>query len=264
MPLWGWSLGPGMHAWPQAWQVLLASYGCSGKRAHREVSPMFSFQSQTAKSTSWKHHGHSSPGTGPSWLSMPGTWERPGRKCSGDNRPFHQVHSGICYKNSNGTDNGKDPMGQIYCSLQSPWKDFDGSRMQLWEWVGGWPLWVDGGCKRYGPVRITHRPMVNVKGSTPLWSTCLGLYPRKRSQSGRTTLEHWSMAIIAPKIQPQGSAPTNSCLVDNLAFQLMWHLVWLHTPSQSQTLLNLSRNWENRPSGPTKKQKPSGKRGPMA
>ena len=27
---------------------------------------------------------------------MPGTWEWPGRKCSGDNRPFHQVCPGIC------------------------------------------------------------------------------------------------------------------------------------------------------------------------
>ena len=43
----------------------------------------------------------------------------------GDNRPFHQVCSGICYKNPNGTDNGEDPMGQIYCPLWSPQKDFN-------------------------------------------------------------------------------------------------------------------------------------------
>ena len=43
-------------------------------------------------------------------------------------------------------------------------------------------------------------------------------------------LEHWSMHITALEIQPQGSAPITSCLVDNLTFQLMWHLVWLHTP----------------------------------
>ena len=147
MPWWGWSFGPGMHAWPPAWQVLLASYGCSGERAHREMLPMFSFQSQTAKSISWKYHGHSSPGAGSSWLSMPETWIRPGRKCSGNNRPFHQVCSGICYKNSNGTDNGEDPMGLIYCPLQSPRKDFDGSRTKLWESFGCWPLWVDGSAK---------------------------------------------------------------------------------------------------------------------
>ena len=61
--------------------------------------------------------------------------------------------------------------------------------------------------------------MVNVKDSTPLWSICL---------------------VPAFEIQPQGSAPTISCLVDNLAFWLMWHLVWLHTPSRSQTQQNMS------------------------
>ena len=66
-----------MHAGSHTWQVLLASYGCSGKGAHREMLPMLSFQSQAAKSTSWKYHGHSSPGAGPSGFSMPGTWERP-------------------------------------------------------------------------------------------------------------------------------------------------------------------------------------------
>ena len=47
----------------------------------------------------------------------------------------------------------------------------------------------------------------------------LGTLPKERSQGGRTTLEHWFMHIIAPKTQPQGSAPTTSCLADNLAFQ---------------------------------------------
>ena len=46
------------------------------------------------------------------------------------------------------------------------------------------------------------------------------------------------MPITALKTQPWGSAPTISCLVDNLTFWLMWHLVWLHAPSQSQTQLN--------------------------
>ena len=204
-----------MHAWPHAWQVLLASHSCSGKGAHWEMSPMFSFQSQAAKSTSWKYCGHSSPGVGPPQLSMPGTWERPGRKCAGDNRPFHQVHSGICYKNSNGTDNGEDPMGQVHCSLWSSWEDFNGSR-----WLTSVSWWE---CRRYGPVHIICRPMVNVKDSTPLWSICLEPCPRKRSQSGRITSEHWSMPITVLETQPQGSAPTISCLVDNLTFQLMWH-----------------------------------------
>ena len=84
--------------------------------------PMLSFQSQTAKSTSRKYRGHSSPGVGPSGFSMPGTWERPGRKCSGNNRPFHQVCPGVCYKDPNGSNNGEDPVGQVHCSLWSSQK----------------------------------------------------------------------------------------------------------------------------------------------
>ena len=38
---------------------------------------------------------------------------------------FTRYSSGICYKNPNGTNNGKDPMGQIYCPLWSPQKDFN-------------------------------------------------------------------------------------------------------------------------------------------
>ena len=36
----------------------------------------------------------------------------------------------------------------------------------------------------------------------------------------------------------------------------MWHLVWLHVPSWSQTLQSSSRSWENTLSGFTKKQRP--------
>ena len=61
-------------------------------------------------------------------------------------------------------------------------------------------------CRKYRPVHIICRPVVNVKDSTPLWSICLEPYPRKRSQSGRITLEHWSMSITALKTQPWGSA----------------------------------------------------------
>ena len=139
--------GPGVHASSHAWQVLMVLYGCTGKGAHREVLPMFIFQNQTAKSAFWKHHGHSSSGAGPPWLSMPGTWEGPGRKCSGDHRPFHQVCSGICNKDSNCTNDCKDPMGQIYCPLWATQKDSNQSGMKFLESVGGWPLWVDGGVE---------------------------------------------------------------------------------------------------------------------
>ena len=43
----------------------------------------------------------------------------PGGKCSGDNRSFHQVSPGICNKDPNGSDNGKDPVGQVHCPLWS-------------------------------------------------------------------------------------------------------------------------------------------------
>ena len=141
-----------------------------------------------------------------------------------------------------GTNNGKDPLGQVYCPLWSPWKDFNGSRMKFSEAVGGWPLWVDG----------DEEDMDQSISSTDQWSMwkvqphsdqyAWDFTWRKRSQSGRTTLECWSMHIIALEIQPQGSAPTISCLADNLTFQLMWHLVWLHIPSWSQTQQSLSRN----------------------
>ena len=98
-------------------------------------------------------------------------------------------------------------------------EDSNQSGMKFWESVGGWPPVSWWGCGGYGPVHIICRPMVNVRGSTPLWSICLGLCPRRRNQSGRTTLEHWFMHIIAPKTQSWGSAPTTSCLADNLTFQ---------------------------------------------
>ena len=84
-----------------SWQVLLALHGCPGKGACWEVSPMSCFQSQAAKSSPQKHHGHTSSRAGPPWLSVPGTWEGPGWECSGGHRPFHQVCPGICNQDPN-------------------------------------------------------------------------------------------------------------------------------------------------------------------
>ena len=50
------------------------------------------------------------------------------------------------------------------------------------------------------------------------------------------------MHITAPETQLQGSAPTFSCLGDNLISPLMLHLIWLHEQSQSQTPLSLYKN----------------------
>ena len=242
MPQWGWPFGPGAHAGSHVWQVLLAPHGCSGKGAHWEMSPMSSFQSQTAKSSSQEHCGYSSLGAGPFGFSMPGTWERPGGKCSGHNRPFHQVHPGVCNKDPNRLRQRQRPCGtsslstMVFPKKYSPIRD---TILRVSWWLTSVSWWE---CKKYGPVCIICRPMVNVKDSIPLWTICLGHYPRKRSHSGRLTLEHWSMRTTALEIRPWGSAPTTSCLIDNLAFQLMWHLVWLHAPSQSQTPPNLLRS----------------------
>ena len=89
--------------------------------------------------------------------------------------------------------------------------------------------------------------MASVKDSIPPRSICLGLYPRKRSHSGKITLEHCSMHITAPETQLQGLAPTFSCLGDNHISLWMSHLVWLHKPSQSQTLLSLCKRYGNAP-----------------
>ena len=68
--------------------------------------------------------------------------------------------------------------------------------------------------KRYGPANTICKLMTNVRGSTPLWLVCWEHYPQKRNQSGRTTLEHWSMPIIVLKFQLQGLAPTTSSTED--------------------------------------------------
>ena len=189
---------------------------------------MFSFQSQTAKSASQKHHGHSSSGVGPPWLSMPGTWEGPGRKCSGDHRPFHQVHSGICNKDTNSTNDSKDPIRtnllstMVYLKRFSPIRD-EILRVSWWMTSVSW--W---GCRRYGPVCIICRPMVNVRGSTPLWSICLGLCPRERNQSGRTMLVHaynciWNSATgFSPYYLMFGRQP---CLPVDVALGLAPHTI---------------------------------------
>ena len=75
-------------------------------------------------------------------------------------------------------------------------------------WLTSVSWWGNG---RYRPAYTICKPTANVRGLTPLWSICLEHYPRKRSWSGRTMLEHWFMATIAPEIQQQVSAPTISC-----------------------------------------------------
>ena len=49
MPWWGWSFGTGGHAWYHVWQILLASFGCSGKRAHRKCCPCLAFKARQPK-----------------------------------------------------------------------------------------------------------------------------------------------------------------------------------------------------------------------
>ena len=93
-------------------------------------------------------------------------------------------------------------------------------------WTSPYHLQTNGQCERFNSTLIN----------------MLGTLPKEKSQSERITLEHWSMPITALETQPWGSSPTTSCLVDNLTFRLMWHLVWLHAPSRSQTQLNLYKS----------------------
>ena len=119
---------------------------------------------------------------------------------------------------------------------RSSWIKAITSRVSWWLISVSW--WEHRKC---GLVHTIHRPVVSVRDLIPFWSICLGYYPRKRSQSGKITLECWSMHITVPKIQPQGSAPTFSCLGDTLISQSMLPLVWLHKPSWNQIPPNLCR-----------------------
>ena len=64
------------------------------------------------------------------------------------------------------------------------------------------------GPKRYRIACTTHRLTASVR-----------MLCQRRNQSGRSTLEHWSMLKTAPRIQLQGSAPTTSSMGNNPASQ---------------------------------------------
>ena len=120
---------------------------------------------------------------------------------------------------------------------RSSWIKVKTSKVSWWLTSVSW--WVQGKC------RLAHticKPMVSVKDSIPPWSICLGPYPRKRSERGKISLEHWFMHITAPETQLQGSAPTFSCSGDNLVSPSMSHLVWLYKQSWSQTPLRFYKN----------------------
>ena len=147
-------------------------------------------------------------------------------------------------------------MVQIHCPLWVTWEDPVGSRPKLWVscWLTSVSWWEH---KRYGQAHTIYRPMVSVRGSTPLWLVCWECYPQRRSQRGRTTLEHWFVPINVPKIQLQGSAPATWCMGDNPTFQLMLPLAWHHTQQQHQTPWNLCKRWGNVQNGLRKRLKPS-------
>ena len=81
------------------------------------MSHVSCFQSQAGKMPPQKHHGHTSSRVGPHQLIVSGAWERPGRKCSGGHRSFHQVCPGLCHKNPNHPNDCQNPMGQVHCPL---------------------------------------------------------------------------------------------------------------------------------------------------
>ena len=130
---------------------------------------------------------------------------------------------------------------------RSSWIKIKPSKVSFWLTSVSW--WGHGKCRLACTIC---KPMASVKDSTPPWSICLGPYPRKRSQSGRITLEHWFMCITAPETQLQGSAPTFLCSGDNLVSLLMSPLVWLHKQLWSQTPQSLYKNMGVHPVGSEK------------
>ena len=98
---------------------------------------------------------------------MPGTWERREENVLVITDHFHQVCPGVCNKDPNGSDNGKDPVGQVHCPLWSSRKILtDQGRNFESQLVAD--LCELMGVQRYGPARIVCRLMVNVKDSIPL------------------------------------------------------------------------------------------------
>ena len=243
--IWAWSAcwfscmtGSSGLAWLPRWRSMF------GNVAH--VLPS---QNQAAKSPPWKHLGHTSSRAGPPWLPVSGTWEGPGREWSGSYRSFHQVCPGICYQNQNHPFDYQNPMGQVHCPLWVTQKDPHRSRFETSK--VSWSLtsvswWGHGKCRLACTIC---KPTASVKDSILPWSICLGPYPRKRSQSGKITLECWFPHITAPKTQLWYSAPTFSCLGDNLISPSMSCLVWLHEQSWSQTPLSLYKIYGSTPSG---------------
>ena len=86
---------------------------------------------------------------------------------------------------------------------RSPWIKVKTLKVSWWLTSVNW--W---GCGKYvdQPVPSANQQPV-WKDSISPWSICLGPYPRKRSQSGRNTLEHWSMHITAPENSATGFSP---------------------------------------------------------
>ena len=146
MPWWGRSFGPGTHAGPHAWQVLLALHGCSGEGTHREMSPMLSLQSWTAKSTSRKYRGHSSPGAGPSgFLCLePGKGLEENVLVITDH--FTRYAQAYVTRTQMAQTMAKTLWDKFIVYYGLPKKILT-DQGHNFESVGGWPLWVDGSAE---------------------------------------------------------------------------------------------------------------------
>ena len=211
MPQWGQSFRPGVHAWPHAWLVILASHGCPAMDHIRKCHQCLAFKAKQPKAPleniiathplEFVHLGYLclEPGKGLEENVLVVT--------------DHFTRYAQVYVTRTQTPKQlPKPYGQIHCPLWVTWEDHVESRPKLW--VGGWPLYADGDTK---DMDQTYHPQTN--GQCERFNSTLigilGTLPPEKKSEWKNHIGMLVHAIIVPEIQLQGSATTTSCMGDN-------------------------------------------------
>ena len=102
-------------------------------------------------------------------------------------------------------------------------------------------------CELMGVQKIwtsLYRPQTNgqCERFNSTLTNMLGTLPKEKRSEWKNHVGTLVHGYNCTRNLAMGFSPTTSCLVDNLAFWLMWHLVWLHAPSRSQTPPSLLRS----------------------